>query len=147
MVHNSSKRLENEVMQKIYQLFFTIINKSSSKNDFLEILTDFISPEEQIMIAKRIAIAYLLLKGINHTKISYYLGVSSATVAKFALLFYQKETKSIKIIKSLIKTGKALAFIEDIFAELFIQPGFKRGHWSLYSVHKGNQIKRKMLDV
>ncbi len=147
MVHNSIKPIEREIMLRIYQLFFNIVRKSSNKDNFVEIITDFISPSEQVMIAKRIAILYLLIKGIKHSAIVNYLNVSSATVAKFALLFYEKDTKSILVIKSLIKQGKVLAFLDDIFYELFTQPGVMRGHWQRYWDHERQKVKRKMLDV
>lgn len=147
MVHNSRKPIEREVMLKIYQLFFNIVGKSYNKDDFLEIISDFISPAEQVMIAKRIAILYLLIKGVEHKWIINYLSVSSATVAKFVLLFYEKETKSVKIIKSLIKQGKVLGFLEDIFADLFIQPGIMKGHWQQYWDHERKKEQREMIDV
>ena len=71
-------------------------------------------------------------------KISYY-----AT----SLLFYEKETKTIEIIRKLISKGKLLGFIEDIFADLLIQPGIKIGHWALKREHEISKGERKMLDV
>src|SRR3989344_8265636 len=126
MVHLSKYYLDKDKLRKLYQLFFEIVSKSANKDSFLLIINDFISPPEQIMIAKRIAIVYLLTKGLPPTAIADYLKVSKATVAKFSLLFYEKETKSIQMIKSLISKGKVLGFIEDMFSELYIQPGLRK---------------------
>jgi len=47
----------------------------------------------------------------------------------------------------LISKGKLLGFIEDIFADLLIQPGIKIGHWALKREHERSKEERKMLDV
>ena len=147
MVHLSSYPLEKEKLLKLYRLFFEIIAKSGSRDNFIIVMNDILSPPEQIMIAKRIAIIYLLTKGINPSAIAYYLKVSKSTVAKFSLLFYEKETKTIEIIRNLISKGKLLGFIEDIFADLFIQPGIKIGHWVMKREQERSKDERKMLDV
>ena len=99
------------------------------------------------MLAKSIAIIYLLTKGLTPTIISDYLKVSRATIAKFSLLFYQKETKSIQMLKSMITKGKVLGFIEDMFSELYIQPGLKIGHHQLKYEHKKRKFERITLDI
>ncbi len=110
-------------------------------------MNDIISPPEQIMVAKRIAIIYLLTKGVNQAAIAEYLRVSKSTVAKFSLLFYEKETEVIKLIKLLISKGKVLGFVEDLFADLFIKPGIMKGHWKMKMEHKRSKEERKMLNV
>ena len=86
MVHLSSYPLEKRKLLKLYQLFFEIIARSGSRDNFIVMMNDVVSPPEQIMIAKRIAIVYLLTKGINPSAIAYYLKVSKSTAAKFSLL-------------------------------------------------------------
>lgn len=147
MVHISKYSIKQDIFIKLYRLFFEIINRSYDKDSFLLIIKDILSPPEQIMIAKRIAIIYLLIKGADHTTIASYLKVSRATVAKFSLLFYEKETKTIEIIKSLLAKEKVLNFLEDAFAGIFIQPGIKIGHWDSYWHHKKRQEERKMIDT
>ena len=66
MVHLSKKYLDKTKLLKLYQLFFEIISRTYDKSEFYEVLNDFISPLEQIMIAKRIAIVYLLTKKIGN---------------------------------------------------------------------------------
>jgi len=56
MVHLSSYPLEKEKLLKLYRLFFEIIVKSGSRDNFIIVMNDILSPPEQIMIAKRIAI-------------------------------------------------------------------------------------------
>lgn len=147
MVNLSKIQIDDKKLVKVYQLMFEILNEADDKDDFLGIIKDILSPPEQLMVAKRIAIVYLLLKGIDHTTIAKYLKSSRATVAKFSLLFYDKESKLIGVIGELLNQEKISNFFEDLFADIFIKPGLKIGHWQMRWDHKRRQSERKMIDA
>jgi len=147
MVNISKRPVDVKKLFKLYQLFFEVVSKAKNKDEFLELIKDLLSPVEQIMVAKRIAIIYLLTKNVDQLAIARYIKVSRATVSKFNLLFFEKKTRLIKIIESMIKKEKIGHFLEDLFADLFIQPGVKIGHWQRYWDHKRRQNERKMIDV
>jgi|SRR3989344_4958820 len=147
MVNLTKKYVDEKKLIKINQLMFEILNKADDKDDFFEVIKDILSPPEQLMVAKRIAIIYLLLKGVDHSTIAKYLKSSRATVAKFSLLFYDKETKLIGIIGELLNKETISHFFEDLFADIFIQPGLKIGHWQSYWDHKRRQKERTMIDA
>lgn len=147
MVNLSKIQIDDKKLVKVYQLMFEILNESDNKDDFLGIIKDILSPPEQLMVAKRIAIIYLLLKGVDHTTIAKYLKSSRATVAKFSLLFYDKETKLIGIIGELLNKEDISHFFEDLFEDIFIKPGLKIGHWQMHWDHKRRQTEREMIDA
>ncbi|EKE14011.1 MAG: hypothetical protein ACD_12C00715G0001 [uncultured bacterium] len=147
MVNLSKIQIDDKKLVKVYQLMFEILNEADDKDDFLGIIKDILSPPEQLMVAKRIAIIYLLLKGVDHTTIAKYLKSSRATVAKFSLLFYDKESKLIGIIGALLNQEKISNFFEDLFADIFISPGLKIGHWQMHWDHKRRQREREMVDT
>lgn len=146
MVNLSKIPVDQNKLSKLYHLLFEIVNTVGDKDDFLGLIKDILSPSEQLMIAKRIAIIYLLMKGVDQSAIAEYLKTSRATVAKFSLLFYDKETQLIAIISELLSKEKISHFLEDLFADLFIRPGIKIGHWQMYWDHKRKQTERKMID-
>jgi len=147
MVNLTKKYVDEKKIIKVNQLMFEILNKADDKDDFLAIIKDILSPPEQLMVAKRISIIYLLLKGIDQTSISCYLKCSRATVAKFSLLFYDKESKLIGVIGELLNQEKISHFFEDLFADIFIKPGLKIGHWQMHWDHKKRQTEREMIDA
>ncbi len=147
MVHLSRKPFDKSKRIKLYQLLFEITSSTRDKDEFIEVVKDILSPSEQIMVVKRIAIIYLLMKDFDQAVIAEYLGVSRATVAKFCLLFTEKDSRLIAIITSILRKEKISHFFEDLFADLFIQPGVKIGHWKHYWQHKQRQEERKMIDV
>jgi len=139
MVRNSRHIIKKEVLKGIYQLFFEVVSKGKNKNDFFQIFDEIISPSEKIMIAKRVAIIYLLANKINIREIVNTLKVSSATVAKYVLLFSNHESRLINIFKIILKNRKVKNFLIDIFSDLIIQPGIKIGHWKLYKQHENEK--------
>jgi Trp operon repressor len=147
MVNLSKIPVDQKKLSKLFHLLYEIVNKVEDKDDFLGLIKDILSPSEQLMVAKRIAIIYLLMKGVDQSTIAEYLKTSRATVAKFSLLFYDKETQLIAIISELLSKAKISHFLEDLFADLFIQPGIKIGHWQMYWDHKRKQSERKMIEA
>lgn len=147
MVHISNILITKNKLLKLYQLLFEIFEEAEDKEDFFDLIKDVLSPPEQIMVAKRIAIIYLLIKGIDQSSIAEYLGCCRSTVGKFNLLFYEKDTRLIQIIKEMLGKEKVSHFLEDLFADIFIHPGIKIGHWQSYWDHKRRQEDRKMVDV
>lgn len=147
MVHLSRFPVDGDKFSKIYRLLFEVINSTEDKNDFLELIKDIFSPPEQLMVAKRIAIIYLLTKKVDHTTIAKYVKVSRSTVAKFSLLFFGKKTRLIKTIESLLKKEKISHFFENLFTDLFIQPGIKIGHYKRAWEHKKRLKEQRMIDA
>lgn len=148
MVRLSRKPVDKEKLEKVYKLFYEILKKAKNEKEFLQFTKDLLSPTEQLMIAKRIAIIYLILKDVETESICDYLKVSRATVAKFRWLTEAKKKSQLpKVINSLLKKEKIAHFFEDLFANLFLQPGIKIGHRKQYIQHKIRQQERKMIDI
>ena len=130
MTRISKYRIKEEVLFKTYQLFFEVVSRSSyTKKDFLEMLDDIFSPTEKIMIAKRIAIIYLIIKGLDQRSICFVLKVSSATTSKFMYIFNKKDSKVVRNIERMIQNKRMHNFLEDLLHDLTTQPGLKIGHW------------------
>lgn len=145
MVHLSKTHIPKEKLNRLYELLYYLVNRTHNKTEFLAIINEILSPSEQIMVSKRVAILYLLSKAVIASDIADCIKVSRATVAKFFLLFNGKESATITMINRLIKNEKIKFFIEDFFADLFIQPGIKKGHWNMYMKNKQKQRNRKLI--
>lgn len=145
MVHNSKRNISEKILLRIYQLFFEVFSRSRSHKSFLHLLDDVLTPAEKIMIAKRIGILYLVIKEIDQKSISDILKVSTSTVSIYAVQFYKRNTEIVSTIKAMLFKEKVLGFMEDIFADLYIQPGFKIGHYKLKWEHEKKKQERKLL--
>ncbi|MDO8610559.1 MAG: Trp family transcriptional regulator [bacterium] len=145
MARISKKYINEQILIKLYRLFFEVISRFKDRDNFVEIIDEILSPTEKIMIAKRIGIIYLLIKKVDYRDIAEVLKVSTATVFYYAIHFDKKESQLVDTIKTMLVKEKVLGFLDDILSDIFIQPGLKIGHWQKYWDHKRKQNERKIL--
>lgn len=141
----SKTPVSNELLSKTFRLFYEVFSSNSDQDDFLLMIDDLLSPSEKIMLSKRLAIIYLLIKGVNYRDIMKTLKVSSSTVVFYASTFLKRSSKVRSIIESMLKKEKVLNFLDDFFADIMIHPGIYKGDWQIYWDHKRKQENRKIL--
>ena len=136
----SKHKLKNNVLSKLFALFFEIVG-NTNREDFDLIVDDIFSSTEKVMIAKRITVMYLLLKNIDYTVICENLKISSSTVAKYR--FILERSKGIKPrFNSIFTNEKILLFFEEVF--LFMTgPGVAGSNWKVGWQHKRDIERRK----
>jgi len=142
MVQLSKHKLPKEILTKLLGLFFETLGKRNNKDEFQEIINDLFSETEQIMIIKRIAIIYLLLKDIDNSAISSSLKVSLATICKFSFLV-KKDKGIAKYLKNRLFKEKIVDFFDDIFYELFARPGKSGTNWKIGWQYKLEMERKK----
>jgi len=131
MTQISKHEIKHQVFDRLQNLFIDVVGKQNSRSDFLALLDELLSPTEKIMLFKRIGIIYLLEKGVAIDQICDALHLSSSTVAQYILRFRHKKSHINQIVKNIICKEKIVGTMRDVFAELFIQPGIKKGHHRL----------------
>jgi uncharacterized protein YerC len=80
MAQLSKKILDKEIEARLFEVFFRGISQLRNSVEAELFLTDFLSPTEKVMLAKRLGIALLLTKGESYAVISDTLKVSTTTV-------------------------------------------------------------------
>ena len=143
MVRTSKKRLNDASLEKIFVILFEVLAKNKSKDEFLELVNDIFSPTERIVIAKRVVIMYLLMNKIPQRDIAHALCASIGTVSRYSVVLDGKESRVKKVINDLIKKDRVIDLFDDIFHNLFISPGFLKGHWQIYSDYLRRKGGRK----
>ncbi len=145
MVRNSRYVLSDDLLEKIFDLFFEIMSGTSSKNEFRKIFFDLLTPAERIMLAKRVAIIYLLMKKIEYYNICDRLKVSSATVSKIALLM-EKSDGIVPVFKQVVKIDKVKIFLEEVFNNIFA-PGKVGVNWKIAWENKNKLENKKTFGI
>lgn len=69
----------------MFETLWEVISKINSRSEIKDFVSDILSPTEKTMIAKRLAIASLLLRGYNYEAIKDLLKVSQSTISKVAI--------------------------------------------------------------
>lgn len=133
MVRISYLQIKPQDYQKIFSVFYKVLGETDDKDEFSRILFDLLTPAERIMIIKRIAIIYLLLKGIDYRMICKALKVSNTTVNKFKLSMERSEG-IVPALRNMVKQEKVWLFFEEIFSQIFYpgRPGINwKAAWEL----------------
>lgn len=81
----SKRKVHEKIEFKIFETFWQAFTHLKSRAHAQLFLDDILYPTEKIMVAKRLAIASLLLKNYDYESIKNILKVSQGTVSKVAL--------------------------------------------------------------
>ncbi len=128
MTRISRFKLNDRVLKKLFWLFFEVVGKKKNADEFNKTIYDLLSPVERVMIAKRIAVVYLLMKKIDYKTICNILKVSPSTVAKFNLLM-EKSNGIVPSFRIILRDEKITDFLEEIFLSIR-GPGVYGTNWS-----------------
>ena len=102
MVRISYIQIKQQDYEKIFSVFYKVLGETDDKDEFSRILFDLLTPAERIMIIKRIAIIYLLLKEIDYRMICKALKVSNTTVNKYKLSMERSEG-IVPVLKNMVR--------------------------------------------
>lgn len=113
MTQVSRRVLNKQVAEQIFETLWEAISQVRDKQEIQIFLNDLLTPTERIMIAKRLAIAVLLLKQHDYETIKDFLKVSGETISKISLILKMNQGFKLAINK-VIKTEAGRQFWQDI---------------------------------
>ena len=130
MTQVSRRFMKEEVKLKIDQLFYESLLSCNSKKSTQEFIEDLLTSTEKVMLAKRLTIAYLLLKGYPYEIINKTLKVSYPTIRIVALTLKYKGNGLRNVLKEVIKRRNWHKLFEEIGeAAIDILGSGKGGNW------------------
>lgn len=80
MAQVSKRFLHKKVEERILDLFWTSLSSLSTKQKVALFLDDLLTSTEKLMLSKRLAIAFMLMKGHGYPAINDRLKVSDPTI-------------------------------------------------------------------
>lgn len=109
----SKRYLNPKTEQQIFGIFVESFTSLSSAQKAEGFLYDLLSPVEQVMLGKRLAIAYMLMKGHAQRTVADTLKVSQATVNKVNASL-KIGTGYRDIISHMLQKEKIVAFFDAL---------------------------------
>jgi len=106
MAQVSKYPLKKEVKERIDELLWEVIGSLRSKEETENFFRDLLSPTEEIMLSKRLAIALMLLKKYDYRTISDVLKVSTGTVGKISLWLKHEGEGYRRVLEKIIAKEK-----------------------------------------
>lgn len=121
MAQLSKRFLHKKVEERILDLFWTSLSSLSTKEKVALFLDDLLTSTEKLMLSKRLAIAFMLMKGHDYPTINNRLKVSDPTIwnVKTSLLLSGKGYKmAIEQIMNKEKWEKFWQDLDNFFEEI-----------------------------
>lgn len=131
MAQVSKYPLSEAVYERIFEIFFKSIAAIKDQSEATELVHSLLTPTERVMLAKRLAIAFLLEKEYTYRDIQKVLRVSLGTIGvvsgarKFGSAGYTR------IVTRLIHDERVSEFVNSIVVTLISisARGSKGGAW------------------
>lgn len=126
MTQISRRYLHKQVEERIIDLFWTSFSTLSTKQKAAIFLEALLSPTEKLMLSKRLAIAFMLLKGYDYPSINERLKVSDSTIWNIKLNLNHKGKGYQKTIEQIMDKEKWEKFWQDLdnFFEEILPPRY-----------------------
>ncbi|MEX2029052.1 MAG: Trp family transcriptional regulator [Candidatus Paceibacterota bacterium] len=125
MPHVSKRYLKKESFRILMRQFTNALEEADSRARVGKMLDELLTKTEKIMLAKRIALIYLLSKDTPFEKIEKLLHLSPVTISKFSLKVEGGKYKQTIMIAN--HRGKFLDIMEKIIQARLPPRG--RGRW------------------
>ena len=82
MTHISRKKIKKDVASELADQFLTFLSLARTKQDARILAQELLSQTERVMLAKRLAVVVLLVRGYTFEQIEETLGVTRQTVVR-----------------------------------------------------------------
>ena len=109
----SKRILPKGVEEKISETLLEAVSQVKDRGEVSAFINDLLSPVERLMVGKRLAIAVLLIKGLDYESIKDLLKVSNATVAKVSVILKLNMGYRLAVEK-IAKTEAGRLFWQDL---------------------------------
>ena len=144
MVQLSKRKVKPEAMDKMVSLLFDVLGRQGDQNCFNIIIDGLFSPIEKIMIAKRVAIFFLIIKGEEWKTIRDIVKVSMASVSKCQMVL-KNNSEMQCTLNTLISKKEMGIFIEELILLIF-GPGTAYVNWKS-AWRRKKQLEQKQTEI
>ncbi|MDP3888592.1 MAG: YerC/YecD family TrpR-related protein [bacterium] len=140
MAQVSKYPISKAVEARVFEILFKVISDLKNPQEIQEFFQDFLSPVEQLMLAKRLSIAVLLSKGYDYASIRKVLRVSPPTISKTSLALKYAGKGYKRIVEKLTREEKIDEFLQKVEDVVLDQLPPGGGNWSYW--RKNREIKK-----
>jgi len=130
MTQISKYPLDQEIEQEIFHKFWRSVSSLRDSDSVASFFTDFLTDTEEIMLAKRFAIAVLLLRGKRPRDIKKILHVSDTATSTVGAWLKNVKPKTLVTLERVIKESKWEDFIDKIEGAIDSLPPRYGTDWS-----------------
>ena len=118
MAQVSERFMRDDVQQQMQAILALVITRCTTTADVDSFLTLFLTPTQRITITKRVAIAYLLLKGEEYRSIEERLRVSTATIGDVAIRLRLASPHETGLLRTIVDERRSQKEWDELLASI-----------------------------
>jgi len=119
MSHVSPRRVNKEVLEKIYGLLFSAVSsRNISRKDQKIAFSELLTPTEKIMLGKRLAAVSMFSQGESAYRVGKTLRLSDSTTARIKNKIERGKFFHTKKLCTVLRKGPLQHYIENLFKPL-----------------------------
>ncbi len=145
MTQVSKYPISKQIADRIFEIFLKTFVEIKNREEADQFISDFLTPTEKIMLAKRLAIAFLLEKSYDYRTIQKIIRVSAPTITSVNIARQYGSEGYRKLIAKITREEKLIGLFEDAITKLLSAPSALekgKGAWS-YLKRQVEDQKRK----
>lgn len=135
--------LNKDIEYEVFQQFWVSVSKLNDASDVASFLSDLLSEVETVMLAKRFAIAILLLRGKKPIHIARTLHVSFSTVRSVASWVKNAKPRTSRVLEEMLKEGRWQSLFDRIDSILDVLPPRYGTDWHKVGIVKSGEKKKR----
>lgn len=122
MAQISKYPIAKHIVDRIFEIFLKTFVEIKSREEADQFISDFLTPTEKIMLAKRLTIALLLEKGYDYRTIRQLIRVSAPTIASVNVARQYGSKGYNKLITRILRDEKFINLLDDAVVKLLSIP-------------------------
>ena len=137
--------VSKQISDRIFEIFLNTLVNIKNEDDADQFISDLLTPTEKIMLAKRLAIAFLLEKDYDYRTIQKIIRVSTGTIAIVNLSLHHGSKGYKKLISKIVQQEKLTGFFETSIIKVLSAPATLEkggGAWT-YLKRKAEEQKQR----
>ena len=145
MAQISKYPISKNIANRIFEIFLTTFTHLKNKEEADQFVSDLLTPTEKIMLAKRLAIAFLLERDYDYRTIQRILRVSTGTITTVSIARKHGSQGYRKVIEKILRKEALLKLFDSAVIKLLSAPAALergRGAWT-YLKRQAEKNKRK----
>lgn len=145
MAQVSKYQVGEPTEERISQLLVQAVSSCRGKRESTRFIHALLTPTEKVMLAKRISIAYLLMKKVDHRLISTVLSVSTGTINRISVLLKLDQGRGLKeVVQRIFGQEDLKQVFEEMVDGLFYGPFPPPGtDWRTWKKEKIRRQRRR----
>ncbi len=137
--------ISKNIADRIFEIFLTTFVRIRDEQEADQFVSDLLTPTEKIMLAKRLAIAFLLAKDYDYRAIKYILKVSSGTISSVNLAIQHGSEGYKKVIEKILREESLIKLLDNAVIKFLSAPAALekgKGTWSYLKRQSEEKKKR-----